>query len=157
MSRDPCGDGRPDDLVSSGLPFVQPPRRERTMSRAKVLVVDDEPEIVQAVGMRLRARGYEVLSATDGVQATAMAVNQTPDVIILDIGMPAGNGHIVAGRLKENPKTSGIPVIFLTARTSERDYHRAFKEGVRKYITKPYVPEELMEAVEQYVEAADPA
>jgi len=118
------------------------------MGVPKVLVVDDEPEIVKAVGMRLRARGFEVLSAMDGVQATALACSALPDVIILDIGMPAGNGHIVASRLKENPKTASIPVIFLTARTSLRDYRHAVKEGVRKYITKPYDPEMLADAVE---------
>jgi len=127
------------------------------MKNPKVLVADDEPEIVKTLGIRLRARGYEVISAADGVQATAPACNQLPDVIILDIGMPAGNGHLVAERLQANPKTAGIPIILLTARTSVGDFKRAFRAGVKKYITKPFVPEELMESVAQYVEDAAPA
>jgi DNA-binding response OmpR family regulator len=121
------------------------------MRKPKVLVVDDEPEILMAIGMRLRAKDYEVVTAMDGVYATALACEESPDVIILDIGMPAGNGHIVARRLKEDPRTSQIPIIFLTARTSESEYTRAFEEGVRKYITKPYIPAELLKAVDELI------
>ena len=121
------------------------------MVHPKVLIVDDEQEILKAVGIRLKARGFQVISAMDGLQATALACNELPDVIILDIGIPAGNGHVVVQRLKENPKTSRIPIIFLTARTSESDYNQAFQGGVAKYITKPYIPSELMEAVEECI------
>jgi len=119
--------------------------------RGRILVVDDEPEIVKTVGLRLKASGYEVLTAGDGIQATSIAMHDHPDVIILDIGMPAGDGHLVAKRLRDSVK-SMIPIIFLTAHTSKEDYEKAFEEGVAKYITKPFRPEELLAAVEELME-----
>jgi DNA-binding response OmpR family regulator len=121
------------------------------MSKGKVLVVDDEPDIVKTVSMRLKANDYEVVTAGDGVSATHAALSEKPDVIILDIGMPAGDGHVVARRLQDSAR-SLIPIIFLTAHASEHHYKRAFDEGVAKYITKPFHPEELMAAVEELVE-----
>ncbi|MFH1845552.1 MAG: response regulator [bacterium] len=122
------------------------------MCKAKILVVDDEAEIVKSVSMRLRSAGYDVYSATDGMQATNVAMKELPDLLILDIGMPAGSGHVVAERLQNNGRTARIPVIFLTARTSESDYERALENGVAKYITKPYHPEVLLSAVEELLE-----
>jgi DNA-binding response OmpR family regulator len=121
------------------------------MAKGKVLVVDDEPEIVKTVSMRLKANDYEVITAGDGVSATNAALSENPDVIILDIGMPAGDGHVVAERLRDTAK-SLIPIIFLTAHTSERDYLKAFNEGVAKYITKPFRPEELIAAVDELID-----
>ncbi|MBU1318780.1 MAG: response regulator [candidate division Zixibacteria bacterium] len=125
------------------------------MSKGKILVVDDEPELVRAVSMRLRAEGYDVLTAMDGMQATNVAMRETLDLIILDIGMPAGDGHVVARRLRESIRTSAIPIIFLTAKTSELDFSRAYDEGVDKYITKPYDPLELMSAVDSLMRTGD--
>ena len=121
------------------------------MPKGKILIVDDELDIIRAVSMRLKANDYEVVTAMDGMSATKVAVDEQPDLIILDIGMPAGDGHVVAKRLQNSTKTCNIPIIFLTARTLERDYQRAFEEGVLKYITKPFQPEELMAAVEELV------
>ena len=119
------------------------------MYKGKVLVVDDEHEIVKAVSMRLVADGYETIVAMDGLQATAMAMNEQPDVIILDIGMPAGDGHTVVKRLKESPQTWSIPIIFLTARTSEEDHKKAYEQGVDRYITKPFDSNDLVLAVDE--------
>ena len=119
------------------------------MPSGRVLVVDDEPEIVRAVSMRLKARGYEVLTAMDGLQATNVAIKEQPDLIILDIGMPAGDGHHVAKRLRDSAKTCSIPIIFLTAKTSEEDFMKAFDEGVSKYVTKPFDAEQLMRVVDE--------
>ncbi len=117
------------------------------MSKGKILVVDDEPAIVKAVSMRLHANGYDVITAMDGLQATNTAIKEQPDVIILDIGMPAGSGHVVAERLKNSSKTCSIPIIYLTARTDEKDYSQAVELGISKYITKPFDPNELLMAV----------
>jgi len=121
------------------------------MPSGRVLVVDDEPEIVRVVSMRLKARGYEVLTAMDGLQATNVAIKEHPDLIILDIGMPAGDGHLVAKRLRDSAKTCSIPIIFLTAKTSEEDFMKAFDEGVSKYVTKPFDAEQLMIVVDELV------
>lgn len=125
------------------------------MAHGKILVVDDEPEIVRSVGMRLRAAGYQVVTAMDGMQATNVALREQPDLIILDIGMPAGDGHVVARRLRESIRTCSVPIIFLTARTGEADFNKAWDAGVAKYITKPFDPGELMSAVESLMKSDD--
>lgn len=119
------------------------------MLKGKILVVDDEPEIVKSVKIRLEASGYEVITAMDGLQATQIAIKQQPDLIILDIGMPAGDGHVVLKRIKDNVSTETIPIIFLTARTSMDDYEKAGDAGIDKYLTKPFKSEELLAAVEE--------
>lgn len=122
------------------------------MSKGRILVVDDEPDIVRSLVLRLGAAGYQVMSAMDGLGATKCAIDQQPDLIILDIGMPAGNGHVVVERLRNIGATSHIPVIYLTARTGEDDYQRAREGGVAKYITKPFEAAVLLAAVEDQLE-----
>jgi len=118
------------------------------MSKAKVLVVDDEQEILWGLSTRLKQNHYDVLTANDGFQATRTAMREMPDLIILDIGMPLGNGHEVVRCLRKDDNTRDIPIILLTAHNSERDYRQAVKFGVERYITKPFKGETLMKAVE---------
>ncbi|MBK6734821.1 MAG: response regulator [bacterium] len=127
------------------------------MNKGRILVVDDEPDIVQSLTLRLGAAGYQVMSAMDGLGATKAAIEQQPDLIILDIGMPAGNGHVVVERLRHIGATSHIPVIYLTARTGEDDYRRARDGGVAKYITKPFEAAVLLAAVEDQLERSQSA
>ena len=122
------------------------------MSKGRILVVDDEPEIVSSLTLRLSAAGYEVHSAMDGLTATKKAIEEQPALILLDIVMPAGNGHVVVDRLRNIGETSHIPIIFLTARSSEEDYRKARDGGVCKYITKPFDSEVLMAAIESQIE-----
>ncbi|MCP4545052.1 MAG: response regulator transcription factor [bacterium] len=119
------------------------------MSKGKILIVDDEPEIVKSIWMRLKANDYDVVSAMDGMQATNTAIRENPDLIILDIGLPGGSGHIVVDRLRANANTFNTPVIYLTARTSEEDYKQAVKGKVEKYLTKPFKSDELLAAIEE--------
>jgi two-component system KDP operon response regulator KdpE len=122
------------------------------MSKGRILVVDDEPEIVRSLTLRLNAAGYEVISAMDGLTATKRAIESQPELILLDIGMPAGNGHVVVERLRNIGETSHIPIIYLTARTSEDDYRQARSGGVCKYITKPFDPDVLLAAIESQMD-----
>lgn len=121
-------------------------------ARAKVLVVDDERDIVLSVGRRLAHAGYEVEFASDGMEATKMAFQSTPDVIVLDIGMPCGDGHLVAERLRTNIKTMFTPIIYLTARTSDEDRAKAMEAGAFAYVTKPFRSEELLSIIDQAVD-----
>ncbi len=121
------------------------------MSKGKILVVDDEPDIVRSLSIRLGSAGYEVSTAGDGLNATRKAIDEQPDLILLDIGMPAGNGHEVVERLSNIGETSHIPVIFLTACTSAEDYRKAREGGVCKFITKPFDSEILLTAVEDQI------
>jgi DNA-binding response OmpR family regulator len=117
----------------------------------RVLVVDDEPEIRAALGLRLTAAGYDVLAAGDGHMGTQLAITEQPDAIVLDIGLPAGDGHTVAERLRAHPRTVGIPVIYLTARTSPVDARKARESGAFGYLIKPYPPQVLLSMLSKAV------
>jgi DNA-binding response OmpR family regulator len=120
--------------------------------KKKILVVDDERDIVKAVMIRLQANGYDVVTAFDGAQGVFMAHKEKPDLIILDIRMPAGDGFSVADRLKRSMNTFSIPIIFLTGSPEKNSEERARKVGARFYIKKPYDPEELLDAVKRAIE-----
>lgn len=122
------------------------------MSKGRILVADDEPEIVRSLTLRLNAAGYDVSSAMDGLSATKKAIEEQPELIILDIGMPAGNGHVVVERLRNIGETAHIPIIYLTARSSQEDYRQAREGGVCKFITKPFDAEVLLAAIESQIE-----
>jgi DNA-binding response OmpR family regulator len=124
------------------------------MSRTKVLVVEDDDDIARAIAMRLHYAGYQVLTAGDGVAAVRTAVHESPDLVILDIGLPDQNGHEVAHRLFTMGETISTPIIFLTARTGEADRTRAYKDGAIAYLTKPYEPSELLSAVSRAATAS---
>lgn len=114
--------------------------------KPKVLIVDDELDVVRALKMRFEANGYQVVTASDGVQATSQALRERPDLIVLDIGMPGGDGFVVAERLKTSSATALIPIIILSARGAIADTQRAQDLKVDRYLTKPFNPEELMSA-----------
>jgi DNA-binding response OmpR family regulator len=118
----------------------------------KILIVDDERDIVKALMIRLQHNGYEVVVAFDGAQGIFMAHKESPDLIILDIRMPAGDGFSVAGKLKQSSQTEPIPIIFLTGSPERNSEERAMQLGARFYIKKPYDPEELLEAVRRAME-----
>src|ERR1700729_62123 len=86
------------------------------MGTTKILVVDDNPTIRKGLGIRLRANDYEVLFADDAISATAALVTERPELVILDLGLPGGDGFVVLERLRKNDGLSNIPVIVLTGR-----------------------------------------
>ena len=126
------------------------------MARATILVVDDDQDIVRMLMMRLRTAGYEVLYANDGNEAMRTAEVAIPDLLIMDIGMPKSDGHDVAKRLRENSATRRIPIIFLTARMSDKDRLRAFSAGVSRYLTKPFDSAELLSTVSRALSCIRP-
>jgi len=119
----------------------------------KILVVDDEPEIVNMIVMRLTAAGHQCIEATDGIEAAKQAKKHNPDVILMDIGMPNGDGHAAAWKLGHRIDTMMVPIIYLTARTTAADRDKALKNRAFDYITKPYTSERLLDAVERALEA----
>ena len=122
------------------------------MGQKKILIVDDERDIVKALMIRLGSSGYDVITAFDGAQGLFMANKETPDLVILDIRMPAGDGFSVVEKLKQSSRTHGIPVIFLTGSPEMNAEERAMGLGARFYIKKPYDPEELLDAVKRALE-----
>ena len=117
------------------------------LDTAKVLVVDDEPEITEIVESFLTEAGYKVTTANSGSEAIKKAKEFKPDVILLDIMMPGTNGYDVCQQLKKDPVFANTPVIFLTGKDREEDKGRSFKAGGDMYIKKPFSCERLLEIV----------
>ncbi len=113
------------------------------MQNARVLVVDDEAPIRLLCRVNLEAEKMEVLEAGDGPTGLEMARKERPDVILLDVMMPGLDGWRVAEELLEDPATSSIPIVFLTARAELRDRARGLDLGGLDYVTKPFNPVEL--------------
>jgi CheY-like chemotaxis protein len=120
--------------------------------KRKILVVDDEKDIVMALKIRLKNCGYDVLVAFDSVQAYITAQKEQPDLIILDIFIPGGGGFVVAERLKKSLPTRHIPIIFLTGVSGAEE--RAFRAGACSYLLKPYHPPVLLEEVKKALESS---
>ncbi|HZQ04172.1 MAG TPA: response regulator [Gaiellaceae bacterium] len=109
----------------------------------RVLVIDDEPPIRLLCRVNLEAEGMEVLEAADGLDGVAVAREQEPDVILLDVMMPGLDGWRVAEELLDDERTQAIPIIFLTARAELRDRARGLDLGGVDYVTKPFNPVDL--------------
>jgi len=114
----------------------------------KLLVVDDESDILRVVVFRLKKYGYEVHSATDGKSALDMAPRVAPDLIVLDYRMPGMNGLEVCRRLKDNADTRHIPVLIFTA-SSDDMAERMRESGADGYLLKPVEPNQLFAAIEE--------
>ena len=117
------------------------------MPRHKILVVDDDPDLVRALRLRLRANDYDIASAGDGYSAIATAQKERPDLIVLDLGLPAGDGFTVLDRLQKSDALSGVPVIVLSARDPQANEQRALKAGAAAYFQKPADNEELLNVI----------
>src|SRR6202521_3023702 len=107
------------------------------MSNKKILIVDDDPDVRLGLHVRLKANHYDVICAGDGISSIAEARKHQPDLIILDIGLPAGDGFSVMERLKANDSLSLIPVIVLSARDIGANMDRALKAGAKAFLQKP--------------------
>ncbi len=118
----------------------------------KILVVEDDKRIVMALAIRLKAKGYDVVAAYDAVMAMSIAMQQRPDLVLLDISMPGGNGFMVADRLQNETTTAGVPMIFLTASKQPGLPERARDVGAVGFFTKPYEAVELLAAIDGALE-----
>ncbi len=114
------------------------------MHRAKIMVVDDDPDLRQALSLRLRANNFDTVNVCDGYSAIAMAQKEKPHLIILDLGLPAGDGFAVLKNLQQYPALAGIPVIVLTARDPESNEKRTLEAGAVAFFQKPADNEELL-------------
>ena len=117
---------------------------KKKTSRARVLVVDDEADIVSTLQYRLEFCEFEVITAVNGKEGLEKAANEKPDLILLDISMPVMDGHEMLERLKNRPDLKDIPVIMLTAYSDAKDVAKAADLGIVDYITKPFDFTELM-------------
>lgn len=117
----------------------------------KILIVDDEEDIVTALSIRLKALGYDVLDAYDGMAALAKAREEKPDLILLDIMLPKLDGYKVCRMLKFDEKYRHIPIAMITAKVLEADKKMGAEVGADAYVIKPFNPEELIATVKDLI------
>jgi DNA-binding response OmpR family regulator len=125
------------------------------MGQKKILVVDDDPDVRLALQVRLKANHYDVVCAGDGVTSISEAQKHTPDLMILDLGLPAGDGLSVLERMKANEKLSSIPVIVLSGRNRVENRDRAIKAGAKTFLQKPMEDGKLMAVIRLVLDAKD--
>lgn len=120
----------------------------------RILLVDDEKDLVETVTFRLQANGYEVIPAYDGQEALEKAKKEKPDLIILDLMLPKMDGYKVCGLLKADARYNKIPIILFTARAQESDKKMGEETGANAYITKPFEPEALLGKIKELLKEA---
>jgi DNA-binding response OmpR family regulator len=116
---------------------------------ADILVVDDDPDMLQALQIRLKANGYEVHCAEDGIGAISQARKHAPDLVVLDLGIPAGDGFVVLDALRTNIHLSSVPVIVLSGRDRRANEERALNAGAKAFLQKPVQSHEFLAAIRQ--------
>ena len=121
----------------------EPSEAPATNAPPRILVVDDDADILALVTTRLTRAGYRVLSARDGAEGLALALEHVPDVVVLDVSMPLMDGYEVTSELRKVEKTRNVPVLLLTARAAEHDVELGVAAGATDYLTKPFSPQEL--------------
>ncbi len=119
--------------------------------KKRILLIDDEPEFVELITLRLEANQYEVMAASNGQEGFNKALSEKPDLIFLDIMMPRKNGLELLPQLKQHEQTRLIPVIMLTAKADTRSMLESQKLGATDYLIKPFDSKELLAVIQRYV------
>jgi len=137
--------------VPPPIPGSEPQRRETEVIRIplRVLVIDDEPDVLLVCRINLERAGHEVWEADTGEEGLAMARAEPPDVIVLDVMLPHLDGLAVLRELVDEPPTDDVPVVLLTAKTRLDDQIRGWSAGASGYVTKPFSPGTLTDLVER--------
>jgi DNA-binding response OmpR family regulator len=117
----------------------------------KILVVDDSPSELLLMQSALEGLGCEILTAADGDQALRQAVEQRPDLIVLDVILPKKSGYQVCRQLKQAPATKSIKIIMISSKSQDSDKFWGMKQGADEYITKPFEPRHLAASVEKHL------
>jgi two-component system alkaline phosphatase synthesis response regulator PhoP len=118
-----------------------------SMVRARILIVDDEQDIRKLLGHRLKSDGFHPIFAGDAISAVNQARKERPDLILLDLMLPAGDGYVVMERLQAMPALEGVPVIVVSARDPAAEQERAWAAGVDAFFRKPFDYAELVAAI----------
>lgn len=117
------------------------------MASFKILIVDDDRDLRMGLGARLRGNDFDVVFAEDGMGAIAVARREKPDLVLLDLGLPAGDGYVVLERLQANTALSTVPVIVLSARNADENEKRALASGAVAFFQKPVDNDALVETL----------
>lgn len=122
------------------------------MEKKRILVIDDEPNLLEVIRIRLEANDYEVLTAQDPLAGLEIAKEERPDLIIMDVIMPKVNGLRLLRILKREDETKDIPVIILSVKWHDNNHKAGVDAGADYYLTKPYDPKELLDTVKKALE-----
>jgi DNA-binding response OmpR family regulator len=122
------------------------------MSKKRILIVDDEPDLLETIQINLEMEGYDCLVAYDGNRGLERARKENPDLIILDVMLPGMNGYKVCRLLKFDEKYKRIPIIMLTAEAQDKDRLLGEKTGADYYMTKPFAADKLLAKIKEFLE-----
>ncbi len=125
------------------------PSLKNTQMTKKILIVEDNIDLIHVLGLALELEGYEIIRATDGKQALNMAASKLPDLILLDLSLPDMDGLEVARQTRQNSKTHSIPILATTGRASFKNREEYLQIGCNDYISKPFTPKELVAIIEK--------
>jgi two-component system KDP operon response regulator KdpE len=114
----------------------------------RILIVEDDPDMVRAMAVRLKAQGYSLVVAKDGISAISVARKEKPDLIVLDLGLPAGDGFMVMQRLKALPDLMLVPIIVVSARNPKFNEPLALQAGADLFLQKPFEAAEFLGAIQ---------
>jgi DNA-binding response OmpR family regulator len=114
---------------------------------SKILVAEDERDIRELIGFTLRFAGFEVVLVSNGAEAVKQAAAEQPNLILLDVRMPKMSGYEACRHLKDDPSTSDIPIVFLSAKGQEKEIEQGLDSGALEYIVKPFAPDALTDRV----------
>ena len=119
------------------------------MAEKKILIIEDDKDALYAIGIRLKAHGYTVVATTDAISAISMAQKEKPDLIILDLGLPGGDGYMVMQRVRRNsPSLLLVPIIVVSARDPVANERRALEGGAHAFLQKPVENAVFLAAIE---------
>ena len=119
------------------------------MSRNKILIIEDDMDLQRGLNIRLRASNYDTAFASDAVMALSIAKKEAPDLILLDLGLPGGDGFLVLDRMRHIASLACTPVIVVSARDPLANKERALKAGAEAFFQKPVDNQELMKAIQR--------
>jgi DNA-binding response OmpR family regulator len=123
-------------------------QEEKMPGQKTILIIDDNPAVIEALQSHLTANGYDVISASDGREGLKKAQEEKPDLVLLDITMPRVNGYQICRELKQDPKTKNIKIIILSGNIQESDAFWGKESGADDYVTKPFDNAELLKRIE---------
>jgi CheY-like chemotaxis protein len=121
---------------------------------ARVLVIDDEPDVRWLIRLSLERAGHEVIDAEDGLRGVALAQKQRPEIIVLDLMMPVMDGYAVLAELAKDQRTAAVPVVVLSARAIPDEAERAVGAGARRFLEKPFDPDLLAGELDSLLDAS---
>lgn len=121
----------------------------------KILIVEDDEDVVRSTSYVLEKKGYQCIKAFDGMDGFQKAKTENPDLILLDLMLPKMNGYKISRLLKFDEKYKKIPIIMLTAKAQESDKKLGFETGADEYVTKPFEIDKLVEIIEKYLKRKD--